>query len=86
MIEQAGRERTASRLETDVELMKKMASEVDGITDRIVRHARTLGYYEPTPDKGQVAPPMPVVTTLADALHLLTRAIDNCSGSLNVFD
>jgi hypothetical protein len=75
----------ASRIESDTEAVKTMVSHVDIISERIVRHARSLGYYQPTPDV-KVSAPSPVITTLADALQALNRAIDNCSGSLNVFD
>ena len=75
----------ASRAETDVENVKRMAGQVEIITDRIIRHACTLGYYEPTPEAKAVAA-TPVITTLADALRGLNAAIDHCSGSLNVFD
>lgn len=77
----------ASRAETDVENVKAMVNKVEIITDRIVRHARTLGYYEPTSEaKGNASAPSPVITTLADALRTLSAAIEHCSGSVNVFD
>lgn len=81
----AGAERSASRIEHDVELVKTMTENVERTTERVVRHARTLGYFEP-PSGGKVDAPTPVVTTLSDALQALGRAIDHCSGSLNVFD
>lgn len=84
-IQQAGADRPISRIENDVELVKRMADRIQNTTERIVRHARALGYYEPTPTAGTQAP-TPVITTLADALGSLDRAIDGCSGSLNVFD
>lgn len=75
----------ASRIESDVELMKAMAQRVEDTTSRIIRHARSLGYFEP-PSDAKTGAPMPVVTTMADALQALSWAIDHCSGSLNVFD
>jgi hypothetical protein len=74
-----------SRIEADVDLVKSMVTHVEQTTSRIVRHARALGYFEP-PSDAKVATPMPVITTLADALQALGRALDHCSGSLNVFD
>lgn len=74
-----------SRIETDVETVKAMIDRLESTTARIVRHARVLGYYEPTPGPA-VSAPTPVITTMADALQALGRAIDHCSGSLNVFD
>lgn len=76
---------TMSRIENDVETIKRMAGRVEMIRERVIRHARALGYYEPTPE-AKVAAPTPVITTLADALQSLDREIDHCSGSLNVFD
>lgn len=78
-------ERSPSRIENDTEVLKRMIDRIESTTGRIIRHARSLGYYEPTPDNKEQAP-QPVITTLADALGTLDRAIDNCSGSLNVFD
>jgi hypothetical protein len=78
-------ERPMSRIESDIDQVKTMADHVDTITSRIVRHARSLGYFEP-PSDAKTNPPTPVVTTLADALQTLMRAIDHASGSLNVFD
>ena len=82
----AARDRTASRIESDVERVKTMTEHVSRTTERIVQHARALGYFEPTPDSKLNAAPTAIVTTLADALQALDRAIDHCSGSLNVFD
>lgn len=77
--------RPASRIEADIEQVKTLTLLVDNMIDRIIRHARALGYYQPTPDAATQAP-TPVVTTLADALQALTRSVDHCSGSLNVFE
>lgn len=74
-----------SRIEQDVEEIKRMINSVERTTERIIRHARSLGYYEPTPQPSGAAP-TPIITSLADALKTLDRAIDHCSGSLNVFD
>lgn len=82
---QAAVERTATRIEQDVELVKTMTEHVNRTTERIVQHARALGYFEPPSDKVNAAP-TPVITTMYDALQALSRAIDHCSGSLNVFD
>ena len=79
-------DRPASRIEQDVEIAKKMVGCIEMTTERIIQHARALGYYEPTPDSKIGAAPTPVITTMADALQALDRAIDHCSGSLNVFD
>jgi len=82
---QSANAQAMSRIESDVETVKIVIGRIEGTTDRIVRHARSLGYYEPTPD-AKTSAPTPVITTLADALQALDRAIDRCSGSLNVFD
>lgn len=74
-----------SRIENDIEAVKGLKNRVDAITDRIIRHARALGYYEPQPEQAGGVP-MPVITTLADAIRDLDRVIDRASGSLNVFD
>lgn len=74
-----------SRIENDVELLKKLTVEVENVTARVMRHARALGYFDP-PSPATQGAPTPVVTTLADALHALSREIDHCSGALNVFD
>lgn len=79
------KECSPSRIEADVERVKSMTAQVDRITDRIIRHARALGYYEPLPATGAAAP-TPVITSLADSLQALDRALDHCSGSLNVFE
>jgi hypothetical protein len=84
-IGQAATARTMSRIESDVELVKSMTEQVEFMMDQIIRHARTLGYFEPTPTKEATVAPIPVITTLADALQRLSRVIDSCSGSLNVF-
>jgi hypothetical protein len=78
-------DRSASRIECDVELVKKLTSQVEHATERVIRHARALGYFEP-PSDPKTQGPTPVISSLADALASLSRAIDHCSGSLNVFD
>lgn len=84
-LQPAATNRVSSRVEADIEQMKTLTLHVDNIADRIIRHARALGYYQPTPETASVAP-TPVITTLADALQALSRAVDYCSGSLNVFE
>jgi hypothetical protein len=80
-------ERSSSRIDKDVEAVKEMTSHIERTTERIIQHARSLGYFESTPDsKLRDSVPIPVITTLADALQAMSRAIDHCSGSLNVFD
>jgi hypothetical protein len=79
------KDRPVSRIENDTDQLKRMVDRVENITNRVVGHARALGYFQPTPPEKSVAP-TPVVTSLADALNALDRAIDTCSGSLNVFD
>lgn len=77
--------RAASRIQSDIELIKNVTSQIEGTTSRIIEHARSLGYFEPPKDVvGGV--PMPVITTLADALQALNHASDHCSVALNVFD
>ena len=78
-------ERAASRIENDVERVKMMATRVETIVSGIVRHARSLGYYEPaqTPPSTK---PSAVITTLSDALSELDRALDNGSAALNLFE
>lgn len=77
-------DRSPSRIENDTETVKMMVARVEAVTGRIVRHARSLGYFEPPPASGATV--APVITTLADALGALDRVLDECSGSLNVFD
>lgn len=77
--------RSLSRIESDVETVKGLTNIIENTTERIIRHARSLGYFEP-PSDAKVSAPMPVVTTLADSLQALDRAINHCSGALNVFD
>ena len=84
-INQAATERSATRIEQDVELVKTMTGYVERTTERIIQHARAMGYFEP-PGDAKTNAPTSVITTLADALQALSRAIDHCSGSLNVFD
>lgn len=79
------RNATTTRIENDVETIKRMTERTRDITERIIRHARALGYFEP-PGDTKTSAPTPVTTTLADAINELDRAIDHCSGSLNVFD
>lgn len=84
---QVAENRIMSRIENDVETVKKMTGRVEKITEGIVTHARSLGYFEPPSDvKAHTQAPTPVVTTLSDALSALDRALDHCSGSLNVYD
>ena len=77
--------RVASRIDADIDQLKILTLSVDNVTESIIRHARALGYYQPTPEPGASAP-TPIVTTLADVLQALTRAIEHCSGSLKVFE
>lgn len=79
------KDRVASRIESDVELVKSMTVRVESSTERVIKNARAMGYFEP-PESAKVLGPTPVVTTMAEALQALAHAIDHCSGSLNVFD
>lgn len=77
--------RPASRIDQDIERIKGFTSHIMNSTTRVTMHARSMGYFEPSSDV-KASAPQPVVTTLADALAELGRAIDHHSGSLNVFD
>lgn len=78
-------DRSPSRVEQDVGQIKTMTEHVERTTERIIRHAHMLGYFEP-PSDAKTPAPTPVVTTMSDAISELSRAIDHCSGALNVFD
>lgn len=84
-INQTATDRPMSRIDNDVNTIKNMAERIEGVTHRIIRHARTMGYFE-LPKDAKAEAPTPVIITLADALTALDRAVDHCSGSLNVFD
>lgn len=73
-----------SRIDHAIEAVGGMTRTVERTTERIVSHARSLGYFEP-PKDGQ-ATPSAVVTTLSDALLELERAIQRNSDALNLFD
>lgn len=76
-----------SRIENDIETLKMLKQRVESITDRILKNARGLGYFDPPPkDSAGVGTIAPVVTTLSDAIRDLDRATDAASGALNVFD
>lgn len=79
-------ERSMTRLDHDITRVKAMSISVIRIRDRIVDHARVLGYFEPPPQNPATSAPTPVVTTLTDALAELDREIDHLSGALNLFD
>lgn len=76
--------RTTSRIENQTEVLKGAADRIARLTGLNVNHARQLGYFEPK-DAGQTAP-MPVITTLDDAINQLHREIDNLEGSMNLFN
>jgi hypothetical protein len=78
-------DRPVSRIENDVEFVKRLTSTIENTTSRIIGHARALGYFEP-PQDAKAQAPSAVVTTMADALRALDHSIDHLSGSLNVFD
>jgi hypothetical protein len=73
-----------SRIDNDISRVQEMANIVGLSTERIVGHARRLGYFEPPPTEGKSVEP--VISTLDDALNDLYRRIQTLSGSLNVFD
>jgi len=75
-----------SRIDNDIEMVKSMTVRVQTSTDRIVRHAHSLGYFEPSKGTAAIDTPRPVTTTLRDALSELERAIETNSGALNLFD
>jgi phage-related protein len=78
---------TMNRIENDIETIKRITMRLESIHDRIMRNARVLGYFDSPKDIGSGAStPTPVVSTLADAINALDRAVDNASGALNVFD
>ena len=74
----------ASRIDQAIEVVGSITRTLENSTQRIVMHARSLGYYEP-PKDAQAAPTA-VVTTLSDALDELARAVTRNSDALNLFD
>jgi len=74
-----------SRIDHDIERVKELTRRVNGTTERILMHARSIGYWS-DPPSDKINQPAAVITTLFDALQELERAVDANSGSLNVFD
>lgn len=73
-----------SRIENNVEDLKRFVTRVRTTEDRIMRHARALGYYVDTP--GAPGSISPVGATLADAIQDLDMALERVACALNVFD
>lgn len=76
-------ERSMTRIENQVEMVKAMTSRIRGITTRNVEHAHQLGFFEPPKDA--VNGVSPVITSMDDALRELERAVDSLDGSMNLF-
>lgn len=74
-----------SRIDHDVNRVKEMTIRVRNVTERIIHHAHTLGYFAPPPSQPGTAP-TPVITSLSDAIQDHDRGLDELSGSLNLFD
>ena len=74
-----------SRLEHDIERIKELTRVINSTTERTLQIARTLGYFQDQP-KDNAPGPIPVVTTMQDAISELNRAVDHNSGCLNIFD
>jgi hypothetical protein len=75
-----------SRIDTDIQTLKRMIGQLDHISNTIVMHARTLGYSDTPKETIGALSPQPVITTLADAISGLDRAIERTTGSLHLFD
>lgn len=82
---QARVDRPMSRIDNDVMTVKGFTQRTRDVSERIIRHAQTLGYYNPQPSTSTTGP-TPIITTLSDALMELDRAMDELSGALNLFD
>lgn len=80
-----GEKQTRSRIEVQTVGVQEMVGRVQSAQARILRHARSLGYFQDPPASAQVKPTA-VSMTMTDALGDLDRALDDLSGSLNVFD
>lgn len=76
----------ASRIEHDASRIRELADRIHGSKRRLIGHARKLGYFQDTPEAGASAKISPVSSTLLDAITDLERAVEELSGSLNVFD
>jgi hypothetical protein len=75
-----------SRIHTDIQRLRDMVDRVQSSKNRVMIHARALGYFQDVPTKLENAQIAKISTTLADVLTDLDRALDELSGSLNVFD
>jgi uncharacterized protein YdeI (YjbR/CyaY-like superfamily) len=78
-------ERPMSRVDNDVQRLRDTAENLRGTLNRLMRHAKTLGYWSPVPEtaSNKLAS---VPTTLHDAIEDLQRAEKELSAALNVFD
>lgn len=75
-----------SRIQSDIRRLQELVGRVVMSRERVVAHARALGYFADTP-----APPLSskvsaISTTLGDVIGDLDRELDTLSGALNVFD
>jgi hypothetical protein len=79
-------EKPVSRIDTDVIRLKEQTQRVRLNTERLMRHAHSLGYLPPPSQGNTGQAPTPVITNLNDAVCDLDRALDEMSGAMNLFD
>lgn len=75
----------ASRLDNDIERIATLTRRISMTTERILQHARVLGYFQNQPETTG-KPPIPISRTLQDVLNDLENAVDSNSATLNIFD
>lgn len=76
-----------SRIDNDAAQLRTLAERVHTTRTRVMRHAKSLGYWAPTPEPGQETNKLaPVSSTLQDGIRDLEKAVEELSGALNVFD
>ena len=70
-----------SRIQSDIHNLQKMVTRVRQAQERVTHHARTLGYFQDTPEPSGMGSKLnPVSTSLTDALADMERALDGLSG------
>lgn len=82
---QAPRDAPMSRIDNQVERLKSLKRQLEIIEARVMRNARSLGFFvdSPAPANSTISP---VISDVETALNELEQQINNVSCALNVYD
>lgn len=78
-------DRPMTRIEVQIETLKSLSNRIQRLTNDNIMHAHQLGFFAPNGPEKDPPTPIPVTTSLDDAIRELTMSVEKLDNSMGLF-